>query len=161
MKSSGYNEGRKCLLVGMPNAIHGSRSNVYKCLEIEFTGNEHMNQHTKVRVVSLNLSTALTNLNGDSDLLRSLSQIFVEDLPSIVLALQCAMEKNDRSAMARHAHTIYGLACNFEMEELMQTAKRLELQHAVIPDEDLPKMVSEIALLAELTMEKLKLELGL
>lgn len=120
-----------------------------------------MKQQTTVRVVSLNLNIALSNLNGDADLLRSLSQIFVEDLPSIVFALQCAMERNDRKTLALHAHTIYGLACNFQAEQLMQIAKRVELQHAVLTDEELSKMVSEIALLAELTMEKLKLDLGI
>jgi HPt (histidine-containing phosphotransfer) domain-containing protein len=61
-----------------------------------------------------NLSAALERLDGDQGLLTMLITIFREDSVTLFEELQAATESRDIANAKRHAHSLKGLAANFD-----------------------------------------------
>jgi two-component system, sensor histidine kinase and response regulator len=61
-----------------------------------------------------NLRAALERLDGDGDLLGMLIAVYLEDSIELEARLRGAVEKQDAAAAERAAHSLKGLAANFD-----------------------------------------------
>jgi HPt (histidine-containing phosphotransfer) domain-containing protein len=105
--------------------------------------------------VKLNLGIARENLNNDSELIAAIAKVLIEDLPQLVAELRGSFEKNDGKHVKLIAHTIKGLASNFQAEPLMQLSEKLELEHSLLTDHEAELLISEIAQASEATINAL------
>ncbi|WP_420236796.1 PAS domain S-box protein [Telmatobacter bradus] len=71
----------------------------------------------------------LERMMGDEELVRIVLDGFLEDLPRLLIALENALQADDRSASERHAHSIKGAAANVGGEQLRRMAQVVE-KHA-------------------------------
>ena len=76
----------------------------------------------------LNLSGALARLRGDRELLRALIDIFLEDAQPLLDRVKSAYHASDAAALHYAAHSLRGLAANFDAREVIEPALRLEKQ---------------------------------
>lgn len=74
----------------------------------------------------LNLAVARQRLGGDEELLRDLAGFFIEDAPRLLEDTRLALESGDAENATRHAHSLKGLASNFEANSAVELAQRLE-----------------------------------
>jgi len=79
---------------------------------------------------TFNLAAALDRLGGDKQLLRTLAQVFVEDSPVLLTKLKAAYAKGDASRLRHAAHSIRGLAANFNAHTIVDLARQIEDQAA-------------------------------
>jgi HPt (histidine-containing phosphotransfer) domain-containing protein len=118
-----------------------------------------MNLEVSTPNVRFNLSTTLTNLNGDVELLQTIACIFNEDIPAILLALQDASARDDHNQVMHFAHTIKGMASNFHAEPLTTLARKLESNRDFLSVSERQELVFRIASVGELTIAELKKEM--
>jgi HPt (histidine-containing phosphotransfer) domain-containing protein len=71
-------------------------------------------------------NAALKRLGGSISLLREMFQFFVEDAPALVDSLESALERNDIDEAYRAAHSLKGLASNFDAHAVTLPAKQIE-----------------------------------
>jgi HPt (histidine-containing phosphotransfer) domain-containing protein len=97
----------------------------------------------------------LDNLGDDLDLLRTLAQIYIDDLANGLLVLHDAASAKDPAALLAAAHTLKGAAANFgaelvvaELVAIEQVARSTEVG-ADFP----PTLVAQIAAAAELLQQ--------
>jgi HPt (histidine-containing phosphotransfer) domain-containing protein len=69
---------------------------------------------------------ALEALNGDRQLLGELATMFVEDAPTLLQALQSALDCQDQVTAHRTIHSLRGLSSTFFAVEIVELAGRLE-----------------------------------
>jgi two-component system, sensor histidine kinase and response regulator len=69
---------------------------------------------------------ALQRMGGDTELLRCLMECFVEDAPDLVRQLDDALSANNSAEVARFAHSLKGLAANFEAVDCRDAAQAVE-----------------------------------
>lgn len=74
----------------------------------------------------INVSRALERMGGQRQLLKEVAQFFIEDVPLLYEALTKALEIEDHAEAERAAHSIKGLASNFDALELQETAAQME-----------------------------------
>lgn len=74
----------------------------------------------------LDLDAALVRLGGDRELLRDLIGFFFEDSPPLLEQIQRDLVQRDAHALERSAHSLKGLAANFDASLAVQVALRLE-----------------------------------
>ncbi len=60
------------------------------------------------------LKAALVRLAGDVELLQTLISVFHEDAPNLLQQLEVAMDRRDLRSIERAAHSLKGLAANFD-----------------------------------------------
>lgn len=84
----------------------------------------------KFQPVTLNLSETRKNIGCDEELLREIANVFIEDVPQIILDLQAACLRNDYQTVALLAHSLKGLCATFGAEPARTIAQRLELDAA-------------------------------
>lgn len=77
----------------------------------------------------IDLSGALRRLRGDNDLLLELINFFLEDYPQVAADLHRAARENRGDDLALAAHSMKGLAANFDAQQVVETAGAIE-QHA-------------------------------
>jgi len=119
-----------------------------------------MNLEVSTSNVRFNLSTTLTNLNGDVELLQTIARIFNEDIPAILLSLQNASARDDHNQVMHFAHTIKGMASNFHAEPLTTLARKLESNRDSLSVSERRELVFRIASVGELTIAELKKEMN-
>jgi HPt (histidine-containing phosphotransfer) domain-containing protein len=118
-----------------------------------------MNLEVSTPIIRFNLSTTLTNLNGDMDLLQAIACIFHEDIPAILLALQEACARDDHNQVRHFAHIIKGMASNFHAEPLTTLARKLESNRDFLTVSERQELVFSIVSVGELTIAELKKEM--
>jgi two-component system, sensor histidine kinase and response regulator len=69
----------------------------------------------------------LARFDGDTELLKELSGIFLQECPRMLDEIRAALGANDPKALERAAHTLKGSVGNFAMPGPWETAQRLEL----------------------------------
>lgn len=74
----------------------------------------------------LDTAPALANLAGDRELYAQVAEVFFEDMPSQLAALEGAMTGRDFPTAQRAAHTIKGMAATIGAERLRLIAYGLE-----------------------------------
>jgi CheY-like chemotaxis protein len=75
----------------------------------------------------IDVESALKRLAGDADLFRELADMFAEDAPKLVEALETAIAEGRGSAVQRAAHSLKGLAANFGAAPMVAVAQEVEL----------------------------------
>ena len=59
------------------------------------------------------LAGALERVEGDSEFLRELARVYLDEVSTLLIAIVDDIEKNDIVTAARRAHTIKGASSNF------------------------------------------------
>ncbi len=75
---------------------------------------------------SLDLDVALSHVDGDRELLRELSGIFIEDYPRMLEEMQNSVLGRDHATLERLAHTLKGRLAYFGAAEARGSAADLE-----------------------------------
>ena len=96
-------------------------------------------------------SALLDRLDGDSQLLNELIEIYLNESPSLLAAAQRALEEKKGRELARLAHTIKGSAGNFLAQATFEAAEQLE---AFAERGDFPRAHDAMSTL-ELEMQRL------
>lgn len=78
-------------------------------------------------LVMLNEAVALDRVGGDASLLQEVAQLFLEDYPNSLSAMESALAAGDAKALERAAHTLKGAVANFGVEPVVQAALALEM----------------------------------
>jgi HPt (histidine-containing phosphotransfer) domain-containing protein len=104
-----------------------------------------------------NLQATLARLGGDHKLLGLLIEIFVEDSPALLEQLKAAYQAGDNTQVQYAAHSLRGLASNFDAT--VPTAEALEIERLAIASQLADPRV--VMILASLTLgvETLRREL--
>lgn len=76
----------------------------------------------------LNLSEAMTNLDGDAELLEEILDIFIETGDEQLQSIQNCIEAEDVKQVAVQAHGMKGGASNFCAKKFVRSALRLEIK---------------------------------
>jgi len=74
----------------------------------------------------MNRDSALARLCGDVSLLRDLAELFLADAPALLKEAESALMHHDFATVERAAHSLKGLAANFDGAWVMTAAKELE-----------------------------------
>jgi two-component system, sensor histidine kinase and response regulator len=74
----------------------------------------------------LNLNIALARFDGDYEFMLDMCKDFQAHLPDRIQEIQTAYKDKDTNRLARHAHTLKGVALNFEAVYLSQLCAQLE-----------------------------------
>lgn len=92
------------------------------------------------------LESALNRMRGDEKLLVELIGFFLEDLPSLTMSMQQGADSGDMPTLERSAHSLKGLAANFDAHRVIAAAREVELaaklRNADQAKGQLPKLVS-------------------
>jgi CheY-like chemotaxis protein len=76
---------------------------------------------------ALDGNTLLERFDGDRQLLGELAQIFLEDCPARLSAIEIGLERSDPMALVDAAHALRGSAGNFGALQAVEAALKLEL----------------------------------
>ncbi len=71
-------------------------------------------------------SVALRRMGGDTDLLSSMVDYFLEDSPALLLTLKERIDASDVAEASRVAHSLKGLCANFEAEAATRVGASIE-----------------------------------
>jgi len=74
----------------------------------------------------MDMTTTLARLGGDRALLHTLVEFFTEDCPQLLARLDDALVAQDARRFERAAHSLKGLAVNFDAPEVVRLATELE-----------------------------------
>jgi HPt (histidine-containing phosphotransfer) domain-containing protein len=75
---------------------------------------------------SLDLSAALSRLQGDRELLLEQITFYLEDSPLLIRDVEGAIENADAQKLQMAAHRMRGLAAGFDVEPVVQSSAKLE-----------------------------------
>lgn len=75
---------------------------------------------------SFNRLEALARLDGDTDLLREVVSLFLEECPRLMAELRRGVEARDGPSVFRTAHTLKGSVGNLSGAQVFECAGRLE-----------------------------------
>ncbi|MCA9108745.1 MAG: response regulator [Planctomycetaceae bacterium] len=73
-----------------------------------------------------NRDAALLRLDGNEDLFKSLITYFLEDAPQLLEKVEMAIQSQDVPEAERAAHSLKGLAANFDADSCVSAAQNLE-----------------------------------
>lgn len=77
-------------------------------------------------MASLDREVALSRVGGDTELLKEIAEIFVEDYPNSLTELHTALRQNDAQLLERAAHGLKGSVANFGAQAAVDAALLLE-----------------------------------
>ena len=69
---------------------------------------------------------ALQRLGGDEELFQELATYFLEDADELLNAVRTGFARGDAENVGRAAHSLRGLAANFEAEQVISIASSIE-----------------------------------
>ena len=69
---------------------------------------------------------ALKRLGGDEELFQELMSYFIEDAPELLKTIEAGLAAGSAESIRRAAHSLRGLAANFDAEEAMAIACSIE-----------------------------------
>jgi CheY-like chemotaxis protein len=103
----------------------------YEGLPVQTSEVSHSHEQEECRHVGdegeqVDRRALLDRLDGDSQLLSELIEIYLSESPSLLAAAQRALQEKNGQDLARAAHTIKGSAGNFLARATLETAGRLE-----------------------------------
>jgi two-component system sensor histidine kinase/response regulator len=75
----------------------------------------------------MNISAALSRVDGDSPLLAELAAIFLQEYPILLCQVRDSILQRDHVGLERGAHTLKGRLDFFAIEEVQILALRLEM----------------------------------
>ena len=74
----------------------------------------------------INLNSARARMDDNEDLVRDLAAFFLEDAPQLAREIEQAVAEEQSETVQRAAHSLKGLAANFDAEPLIMLAMSLE-----------------------------------
>jgi two-component system, sensor histidine kinase and response regulator len=74
----------------------------------------------------LDRALILKQLEGNSELLTELAQLFLEEAPQLIEAMRNSLQQGDMQGLARSAHSMKGAASNFLAHGTVSAASQLE-----------------------------------
>lgn len=74
----------------------------------------------------INIQSALSRMGDDKALVIDLARFFLEDAPKLCSEVEQAIRDSDAVTMERAAHSLKGLAANFDAEALILDSQRME-----------------------------------
>ena len=74
----------------------------------------------------VNFGKALRRLDGDENLLKDMAGFFIEDAPELLQRLKQAIDRGEAQVVQRSAHSVKGLAANFNADRAVEAAFELE-----------------------------------
>ncbi len=92
---------------------------------------------------------ALRRLDGDVELFGTLIAIFQEDSAALLSELSTGFDTNNLPQMERAAHSLKGLACNFNAHRAMQVAASVEEMARTRATDGLSRGVRELGVQLE------------
>lgn len=92
----------------------------------------------------INLQAALVRLANDRTLLREMIDFFLEDAPVLLQQARDALHAGDMPALRRAAHSIKGLAANFEALGTVSAALKLEKAAEANQTDDVSALFSKL-----------------
>jgi two-component system, sensor histidine kinase and response regulator len=104
----------------------------------------------------LNLAVARRRLGGDEKLLRDLAGFFVEDAPQLLEDARNALKIGDLETATRSAHSLKGLASNFEAVSTVELAQELELSTRTGRAEDAQQLLTPLGEEIQRVMDSLQ-----
>lgn len=125
---------QKCLQAGMDGYIAKpiDAKQLLKVIESSSRGRSTLKstppceQASKPRQSLINREAALQRLDGNQELLKDLFGFFLEDAPRLLEAANTSIQNGNAAEAERAAHSLKGLAANFDAESCVTAAKRLE-----------------------------------
>ena len=87
-----------------------------------------MSAKGKVMIVdnsTFNLVAALERVDGDTELLAEIMEMFLEDAPPMLQDIQDALDAQDAETCASVSHTLKGCAGNFSADRVHELAARV------------------------------------
>lgn len=79
-----------------------------------------------VQAPVLDREVAEARVGGDTELLRELAQLFLEEYPRLVAELRAAHAAGDARGMERSAHGLKGSVANFGARQAVEVAYKIE-----------------------------------
>ena len=110
--------------------------------------------------IKFDIEATRRNLNNDTDLIRAVAEIIVQDLPKVVAELKVGVNTQDKRKLRQAAHTIKGMASNFMAQPLMELACQLESGRFETSSQDELAAVLGLETIANQTLLALQRELG-
>jgi HPt (histidine-containing phosphotransfer) domain-containing protein len=74
----------------------------------------------------LDHEVAMIRVGGDTELLKELAQLFLEEYPRLLAELRAAHESGDADLVERTAHGLKGSIANFGAQQAVEAALRIE-----------------------------------
>ena len=74
----------------------------------------------------LNKETLLSNMDGDTELLQELIELFLEDYPGSLTEIENAIKEKNANNLERSAHSFKGMLLNFAAIPASDVAFKLE-----------------------------------
>lgn len=74
----------------------------------------------------LNRDAALRRLGGDAELFSDMAQFFFEDSPGLIAEIEDGIRDHNYPQATRAAHSLRGLAANFDAHAVIQSAQAIE-----------------------------------
>ncbi|TWT59152.1 Signal transduction histidine-protein kinase BarA [Thalassoglobus neptunius] len=91
-------------------------------LDVPTPAEEPVERSTMSEVPKFNLAIALERMGGDQEILDEMIKAFLEDAPVLLQEVHTARSENDWSDLRRGAHSLKGLAANFEALPVVESA---------------------------------------
>ena len=107
-----------------------------------------------------NEAAALKRLDDDYELLRDMIDLFLQDIPARLRALEEALVNLDLNALADAAHAIKGMAGHFCADRLAHHATQLEHKARQGESADIQKLTKNLAACAALLISALEQKQG-
>lgn len=92
---------------------------------------------------------AIERMGGNADLFADICRFFHEDVPDLMAAIDRGMHEDDPTAVTRAAHSIRGLAANFNAAPVIAAAQSLEDAAAAGETHKLAELASELRRLVD------------
>lgn len=101
----------------------------------------------------IHLPPALSRLENDFELLRDLALFYIEDSPTLLQELERGIQTQDFDLITRSAHSLKGLAANFDAHRAVAAAYAVEIsgraQDLAATKSGLPLLQTETQLVVE------------
>ena len=99
------------------------------------------------------LTAALERLGGSRELLRDMIGFYLEDYSALLDRIENAAEAGDPVTLARSAHSLKGLAANFDAVQVIETAEATtqaaRRSVGLVPEREIAALSQAAAELAE------------
>jgi two-component system, sensor histidine kinase and response regulator len=121
----------RCLESGMDGYISKpiSGQELYETIEHIMRGFEQNLQPLPIppmQATVLDKTAILDRVGGDTELLREIIALFLEDCPRLLSEIRDAFQQGDGERLEKSAHTLKGSVSNFAAEAAVQAALKLE-----------------------------------